>query len=213
MSTYNTKTYFLSSLLFCIVVFYVPYTHADTENLSYDYDDDRQVREVIYQDGTTVDYSYDTSENRITKDTATSEHTNSAPNAFLNYQPDNGAIDVGLPVTLEWYATTDPDAGEGDVVSYDIYLDTVSPSEKLIASGHQTNSYLVVGLKPGTEYFWKVVARDNHNATTVGSDGTQWSFATDVASVMPDAEFSAYPNYVIGDVDILFTDTSTSHNP
>jgi PKD repeat protein len=189
------------------------YAHAAVETIQYGYDDVQQVRDVIYDDGASgtndydVNYIYDTSGNRLSKGTVASGTSNSPPDSFTYFAPANVLNPaVPLTVTLEWNVSTDPDSG--DVVVYDIYLGT-SAFPPLIISGHLTTSY-TVSLEHDTQYFWKIIARDNHNTTT---DGIEWSFTTDNIPAMPlAADFNTFPNNIIGPVIINFLDNSLSHN-
>jgi PKD repeat protein len=190
-----------------LMLLFSSYVHPAAETIQYGYDEVQQVRDVTYNDGTTVNYIFDTSGNRLLKDTIISgTSASNPPTAPSNTSPADSALDVALNAQLSWTASTDPD--NGDVVVYDIYVGT-SANPPLIVSGHQTTSY-IVNLEHNTQYFWKIVARDNHNTTTTG---LEWSFTTDNIPAMPlVADFNAVPNNIIGPVTINFQDNSSSFN-
>ncbi|MBN1297933.1 hypothetical protein JXA80_14240, partial [bacterium] len=85
--------------------------------------------------------------------------------------PTNGATGVSRTVTLEW---TGGDPNAGDMVYYDLYFGTAAVPP-LMASSLTMESYAMADLTPGTLYYWKIVARDNWDATT---EGQIWSFTT-----------------------------------
>ncbi len=144
---------------------------ADTEMIQYTYDDSRQITKVTYGDGTNIEYAYDGSGNRIAKTvTFAGAPANNPPSAPSNLSPADSATGLDWIVTLSWTSSSDPDAG--DVVFYDVYLGTTSPPT-LYRSGLNLTSYITLTLKPFTTYFWKIVARDNHNAVV---EGPIWSF-------------------------------------
>ena len=97
--------------------------------------------------------------------------SNLPPYTPSNPVPSDGASNVVLDVVLRW-SGGDPD---GDDVWYDIYLDTVNPPRNKIISGLMANSYSYELEYLLQTYYWKIVARDNHNAI---SEGPIWSFTT-----------------------------------
>ena len=144
--------------------------HAVAETIQYGYDDAGQILKVTYDDGTDVDYAYDGSGNRLAKTiTLTGAPVNNPPTSPSNLFPADTAIALSCAVTLSWTGSSDPDTD--DVVFYDIYLGNTSPSP-LYRSGLDATSYTTLELNPST-YYWKIVARDNHNATT---EGPEWNF-------------------------------------
>jgi hypothetical protein len=62
-------------------------------------------------------------------------------------------------------------------VTYNVYLGT-SDNPPLISSNLTESKYIPSGLSYNTNYYWKVVARDNHGITT---EGSVWSFTTSSA--------------------------------
>jgi hypothetical protein len=98
---------------------------------------------------------------------------NNPPYPPDNPVPANGATDVNINTSLSWNGG-DPDTG--DTVTYDIYFGTTSPPPKLI-SNHSGNSYQPTLLQENTTYYWKIVAWDNHGAST---PGVIWRFTTEI---------------------------------
>ncbi|GAB4269704.1 MAG: hypothetical protein Kow0029_05900 [Candidatus Rifleibacteriota bacterium] len=88
----------------------------------------------------------------------TAEKVNSSPNVPEAVFPKNNAINVPLKPVFSWTGG-DPD---GDAVTYDLYVDTVSPPVNVAAVGLAVESYSYpVDLEKGKKYYWKVLARDS----------------------------------------------------
>jgi hypothetical protein len=103
------------------------------------------------------------------------EEIDLAPNSPWNpYPPDssNNIDHTTLDVTLHWSAT---DPNSGDVLTYDVYLDTINPPLTNIASGLSAPSSFVTGLKYNTTYFWNVYVTDAEGVTTASRI---WRFTT-----------------------------------
>ena len=100
---------------------------------------------------------------------------NNPPSQPSSPQPLNAAVDQPVDVNLSW-SCSDPD---GDPLTYDVYFGTATNPPLVNAS--QTNSGYDPGqLQNGTTYYWKIIAKDNHNNSTAGS---VWHFATAAAIV------------------------------
>ena len=85
--------------------------------------------------------------------------------------PTNGANNVPLNTNISWVGG-DPNAG--DIVTYDVYFDTVSPPAKK-ASNQSATSYTPSLLNPSMKYYWKIVAWDDYGLST---EGPIWEFTT-----------------------------------
>jgi hypothetical protein len=91
------------------------------------------------------------------------------PGEPSNPTPPNGATGVSTNPTLSWSACSDTD-------SYDIYVGTSSNNQPFV--GNNTNtSYVLSGLSSGSNYYWKVVAKNNCGKATA-SDWFAWTFTT-----------------------------------
>ncbi len=102
---------------------------------------------------------------------------NNPPNPPTNPNPGNGAVNQPTSLTLTW-SCTDPN---GDPLTYDVYFGTTNNPP--LVSGNQTGtSYNPGGLSNSTTYYWKIVAKDNHGASTAGP---VWSFSTAAAGNNP----------------------------
>ncbi|GAG24577.1 unnamed protein product, partial [marine sediment metagenome] len=62
----------------------------------------------------------------------------------------------------------------GDTVTYDVYFGT-SSIPPLVSNDQSGTTYDPETLSNNTKYYWKIVAEDNHGATTSGS---VWEFTT-----------------------------------
>ena len=86
--------------------------------------------------------------------------------------PASGATNQAIDLTLAW-SGGDPDAG--DTVTYTVYLDTVTPPVSAGCTAISATTCNTGALTYTTHYYWQVVARDSHNATTAGP---VWDFTT-----------------------------------
>jgi hypothetical protein len=110
-------------------------------------------------------------------DFSTGAPTNNPPNTPSKPSPLNHAAGVSLGTDLSWTGG-DPDAG--DTVSYDIYFgSSANLTEKESIGPYPANqssiSYDPAGLSYNTTYYWKIVAKDNHE---VIREGPLWDFTT-----------------------------------
>jgi len=110
--------------------------------------------------------------------------TNYPPDIPSNPSPSNGQTNVSLTPTLSWLSSSsDPD---GDTVCFDIYFGTylgTYSNPPLVKSNTTSKSYYPGTLKPGTNYYWKIVAKDSKGEKT---SSPVWSFQT---------KYSQYPPY------------------
>jgi hypothetical protein len=96
---------------------------------------------------------------------------NNPPNTPSDPSPPNRQPGVPIDADLSW-SGGDPDPG--DTVSYDVYFGT-SSSPPLVSNDQPGTTYDPGTLAYGTKYYWKVVAIDNHGATT---EAPLWDFTT-----------------------------------
>jgi parallel beta-helix repeat protein len=108
----------------------------------------------------------------------TEEPPNNPPYVPSNSIPSNGATDVLIDSDLSW---TGGDPDTGDIVTYDVYFGTTTPPP-LVADGQTEATYNLPTLIYSTTYYWKIVSKDNHGATT---PGPIWSFTTEEAPNNP----------------------------
>lgn len=94
---------------------------------------------------------------------------NMPPETPVYSQPTNGAIDMPLEVYFFWNCT-DP---ENDPLTYDFYFGLTNPPALL----YNTNALSVMegNLEHSSTYYWKLVAKDDHENAT---EGPVWSFST-----------------------------------
>jgi formylglycine-generating enzyme required for sulfatase activity len=108
---------------------------------------------------------------------------NEAPAIPSNPNPQQGAIAVALPVTLQW-TCTDP---ENDPILYDVYFGAnINPP--LAQTALNTTSFQTTGLLNGTQYYWRIVAKDNHQNAT---ESNLWTFGTETNITTPTVTTSA----------------------
>ncbi len=98
---------------------------------------------------------------------------NDPPDAPNNLNPANGAFGISIRSHLSWSEVDDPD---GDSVAYDVYFGTTS-TLPLVSSEQNPTSYGPGAMSYSTTYYWKIISKDSHGAST---EGEMWSFTTKV---------------------------------
>ncbi|MBN3034195.1 MAG: hypothetical protein JW861_01300, partial [Bacteroidales bacterium] len=97
-------------------------------------------------------------------------YQNQPPAAPSGPNPVNNATGQPLDTQLSW-TCSDP---ENDPLTFDVYFGTSTPPPQ-VSAGQASYTYNPGNLDFSTEYFWKVVAHDDHGNTT---EGPVWSFKT-----------------------------------
>ena len=93
---------------------------------------------------------------------------NTPPDVPQLIYPGDGAVDIGESTELRWSCSDvdeDPSSPTGDVLTYNIYLDTESGTT-FYRHIEDATRLQIDGLIPNTVYKWKVVARDKIGNTT-----------------------------------------------
>ena len=96
---------------------------------------------------------------------------NNPPYVPSNPNPEDGATDVSINADLSW-AGGDPDPD--DTITYDVCFGTTSPPPQVVW-GQSDTMYDPGTMNYNTQYFWKIVAWDNHGEDV---EGPIWSFTT-----------------------------------
>ncbi|MGD2157287.1 MAG: formylglycine-generating enzyme family protein [Anaerolineales bacterium] len=105
---------------------------------------------------------------------------NEPPYTPANPSPSDGATNQSTSVDLNW-TDGDPD---GDSVTYDVFLEAGnSPPTVLVCDDAATESCDLGTLDDNTLYYWQVIAKDEHEATT---QGPVWEFTTEEGSSPPE---------------------------
>jgi len=121
---------------------------------------------------------------------------NGAPYMPSNPNPSNGTTDVSTNANLSWVGG---DPNPGDIVTYDVYFGTVTPPPQ-VAVGQSGTTYDPGVMQSLTTYYWKVVAWDNHGASTAGPI---WHFTTAyVPNNPPYTPYDPIPNNHATDVNV-----------
>jgi len=96
---------------------------------------------------------------------------NQPPSVPVYYSPKDSS-DLIFNQSLIWYRSSDP---ENDQVTYDIYIGKTETPERYV-SNHSDTILNYNYFDNFTEYFWKIVAKDNHNNI---AEGSIYRFTTD----------------------------------
>jgi len=123
-------------------------------------------------------WANDTSGNGNHSVNYTFEIVNQPPYTPDDPQPADGAINISIQIILNW---TGGDPDFNDTVSYDVYFGTTSPPPQVV-SNQTSNSYNPSELDYSTTYYWRIVAWDNHGAST---PGPIWHFTTVLDTTPP----------------------------
>lgn len=104
-----------------------------------------------------------------TEGVAVSNHLPFMPQLTL---PELNATISGTTASLSWTAS---DVDANDVLTYDVYLGTVNTPTAKVGTALTAASFNTGALLPATNYYWKVVVKDNKGGETIGQ---VWSFKT-----------------------------------
>ena len=99
--------------------------------------------------------------------------TNHIPFAPELVSPDLNAVVQTSTATLEWKGS---DADTSDSLTYDVYLDTANPPTTIVSTDQIQSTFETPTLSATTNYYWKVVVKDNQGGQTIGQI---WNFKTD----------------------------------
>ncbi len=98
--------------------------------------------------------------------------SNTLPNLPANPSPEDKTIVGDLDVDLSWKGGD----LDGDSVTYDVYFEAGDSTPDVLVSNDQADlAYDPGTLLPSTDYYWRIVAQDEHGATTAGP---VWTFTT-----------------------------------
>jgi len=105
------------------------------------------------------------------------ELVSNPPNMPSNPSPGNNATGISVNADLSW---TGGDLDAGDMVNYTVFFGTNSKPPLKGTIGPYLGNRTSLTYDPGTmnyttEYYWKIVATDNHGEST---EGPVWNFTT-----------------------------------
>ncbi len=164
LSVYRTIK--LSYLLLFLCSTVVPTFASETTNFSYD--DKGRLIKVSFESGTTLDYTYDLTGNRLY-----TSSDNSPPESIDVVSPQPQSIDVESDQPeLSWVAV-DPDSN--DTLTYYVYFG-LNEEPELYATVEQPFLMVQERLNSLDTYYWKVLVKDNHNNSI---ESPVWSFTTE----------------------------------
>ena len=127
---------------------------------------------------------------------------NTAPNTPSNPVPDDSDSNVSRLVTLQWQGG---DIDGNSTVDYKIFLDTNNPPSTHVSTVISLH-YNPSGLDYNTTYYWKIIAMDDYNDTTVGP---VWSFTTKSTNQPPTPMISGPTSGYKGSILSFNADDST----
>ena len=98
--------------------------------------------------------------------------TNHLPFSPVLVSPALNSVQTTTTVNLQWTAS---DVDTSDALTYDVYFGTASTPTTKVASNIATTSWTSATLQAATNYYWKVVVKDNKGGETIGQ---VWNFKT-----------------------------------
>jgi parallel beta-helix repeat protein len=101
----------------------------------------------------------------------TTIYMNHPPTTPFNPTPQKGTSSVNINQDLYWYCTD----ADGNPLTYDVYFGTTNPPTTKVSSNQSGSTYHPGEMNYSSEYYWQIVAWDNHGAS---STGPLWSFTT-----------------------------------
>lgn len=87
-------------------------------------------------------------------------------------QPETNSFINTTTATLKWTAS---DVDTNDILVFDVYFGTTNPPTAKVGSNLASTSLNTNTLQPATNYYWKVVVKDNKGGETTGQ---VWNFKT-----------------------------------
>jgi hypothetical protein len=125
---------------------------------------------------------------------------NKPPYIPSNIYPSDGELYVDPDADLLWHGG---DPNSNDIVTYDIYFGTSSLPPKIV-SNQSSTTYDPGTMEYNTQYFWRIVAWDNYNAS---AEGPIWDFTTEGPNNSPNtpSDPSPYNGGVDVDIDIVLS--------
>lgn len=123
-------------------------------------------------------WANDTSGNVNRSTDYTFEILDQPPYIPSNPNPANGTVNISVNASLSW---TGGDPDPSDTITYDVYFGTSSTPPQ-VSSNLTGNLYDPSGLNYSTTYYWRIVAWDNHGAST---PGPVWHFTTILDTTPP----------------------------
>ena len=88
---------------------------------------------------------------------------NHAPSIPIINSPINNAVDLAIPLTITWTASSDED---NDAVTYNVYIGTDQNNLTLVSPNQTEISFTSYDLDLLTLYYIKIEAIDEHNASS-----------------------------------------------
>jgi hypothetical protein len=131
---------------------------------------------------------------------------NHPPNTPGSPDPGNGTTNVSVTTGLSWTGG-DPD---NDTVKYDLYFGQAASPPKIASNLTDTNFTSLGTLLDSTLYFWRVIATDNHSAST---SGPLWMFTTGTSSVNVTITKPLNHMLYLNDVGYKFIGTTIVYGP
>ena len=144
---------------------------------------------------------YGLSTEGVVWDFTTGTEPNDPPDPPSNPMPEDDATDVDLDADLSW----DCDDPDDDSLTYDVYFDTESPPVEKVSDDQAETTFDPGTLMVETTYYWQVIAKDEHGASTAG---LVWQFTTR-DNYPPDAPIINGPNGGKPETEYDFTVSTT----
>ncbi|MBP2833596.1 hypothetical protein J8281_15480 [Aquimarina sp. U1-2] len=96
---------------------------------------------------------------------------NHAPFSPMLIQPALNSKNEAGTLILEWTAND----ADGDALTYDVYVDTVTPPVSIVSSDQEDTTFTTI-IESTKKYYWKIVAKDENGAESIGQI---WTFISE----------------------------------
>lgn len=120
-------------------------------------------------DGKNASSAYSVTFSFYTEGAAIANHLPFLPELI---QPETNTTVTGTAAILKWFAS---DADVTDVLTYDVYFGTTNPPTVKVSENRTTPTFEATSLQAVTQYYWRVVVKDNKGGAT---NGQVWNFRT-----------------------------------
>ena len=173
------------------VEYYFKETSGNSGGSDSDWQSSRSYTDNGLSSGITYTYKVktrDKSPNQNTGEWSISKSATTYQGSLPPYEPNNpspgsDATDIDVNVFLHWEGG---DPNTDDIVKYDVFFGRNQNDLDLVSEDQASKNYVPGTLEYLKDYYWKIIAKDNHGHSTTGPI---WHFTTE------DWDYTALPDF------------------